>query len=62
MTFLTAFLLFDFYGAAGWSGAGPISHRMSVVSVCLIAPLMLLVSWCLVERHLVRPQLAVSPR
>jgi hypothetical protein len=42
---LTAFLLFGFYGAAGWSGGGPISHRMSVISVCGIAPLMMLVGW-----------------
>ncbi len=36
---LTAFALFDFYGAAGWTGGGPVSHTLSVVSVCVIAPL-----------------------
>jgi len=36
---LTAFVLFDFYGAAGWSDGGPVSHRMSVLSVCVAAPL-----------------------
>ena len=36
---LTAFLLFGFYGAAGWSDVGPIAHRMSVISSCGVAPL-----------------------
>lgn len=44
MTILTAFILFDFYGAAGWADGGPISHRMSVVSVCIVAPLAALVT------------------
>ncbi len=37
---LTALILFDFYGAAGWASGGPVSHRMSVISVCVIAPTM----------------------
>lgn len=36
---LTAFVLFAFYGAAGWADGGPVSHTLSVVSVCVIAPL-----------------------
>jgi hypothetical protein len=39
MAALTAFVLFDFYGAAGWSDGGPVSHRLSVISVCMVAPL-----------------------
>lgn len=39
MAVLTAFVLFDFYGAAGWSSSGPISHTLSVVSVCVVAPI-----------------------
>ena len=48
---LTAFVLFDFYGAAGWAEGGPVSHRMSVVSVCCVAPLMALLSiWLAMKR------------
>lgn len=47
---ITAFALFAFYGAAGWSDGGPVSHQMSVVSVCVFAPLMMLVGWFLVQR------------
>jgi hypothetical protein len=36
---LTAFILFDFYGAAGWADGGRIAHKMSVISVCIVAPL-----------------------
>ena len=36
----TSLFLFGFYGAAGWTGGGLIAHRISVVSVCVIAPLM----------------------
>jgi len=42
MALLTAMALFGFYGAAGLSSGGPISHQMSVVTVCVIAPLMML--------------------
>jgi hypothetical protein len=44
LAILTAFILFDFYGAAGWAEGGPISHWMSVVSVCVIAPLAAILS------------------
>ena len=37
---VTALFLFAFYGAAGWSQSGSVAHRMSVVSVCLVAPVM----------------------
>ncbi len=39
MAVLTASILFDFYGAAGWAEGGPTSHRLSVISVCMVAPL-----------------------
>jgi hypothetical protein len=41
MSILTALFLFDCYGAAGLAGGGggPISHRMSLISVCVIGPL-----------------------
>jgi hypothetical protein len=48
---LTAFVLFDFYGAAGWAEGGPISHTMSVVSVIVVAPLMAVVGVILVVRR-----------
>jgi hypothetical protein len=41
---LTAFVLFDFYGAAGWAEGGQISHQMSVISVFIMAPLAALLS------------------
>lgn len=49
-TLLTAFVMFCFYGAAGWSDAGPVSHQLSVISVCVMFPLMAALSWWLVER------------
>lgn len=48
---LTAFSLFGFYGAAGWSDGGAISHLMSVISVCVVAPLMMLVGWFTAQRQ-----------
>lgn len=39
---LTAGLLFAFYGAAGWADGGTIAHTMSVVSVCVVAPVVAL--------------------
>jgi hypothetical protein len=48
---LTAFVLFGFYGAAGWSEGGPISHRMSVVSVCIVAPLAALLTALLAKKQ-----------
>ncbi len=40
---LTALVLFCFYGAAGLAGGGPISRRMSMISVFVIAPTMVCV-------------------
>jgi hypothetical protein len=40
MAAVTAFALFAFDGAAGL-GSGPVSHRMSVVSACVVAPVMM---------------------
>ena len=52
---LTAFLFFAFYGAAGWSDGGPVSHRMSVVSVLVVAPLAMIVSGVLLARKTTNP-------
>ncbi len=41
---LTSFALFCFYGAAGWSDGGPVSHRFSALSVCVLFPVMTVVS------------------
>lgn len=41
---LTAAALFAFYGAAGWSEGGPVSHRLSVFSVTILAPAMALLT------------------
>ncbi len=51
---LTSLILFDFYGAAGWTDGGPISHQMSIVSVCIVAPLIAILSGIFAGR-------AVSP-
>ncbi len=51
MAVLTAFVLFDFYGAAGWADGGPVSHRMSVISVGVVAPLMAALGIWLVTRR-----------
>jgi hypothetical protein len=51
LAILTAFILFDFYGAAGWADGGPVSHRMSVVSVCIVAPLVAVLSSYLASRR-----------
>jgi hypothetical protein len=50
LALLTAFILFDFYGAAGWVEGGPISHKMSVLSVCVVAPIMAVVGVLLTMR------------
>jgi len=55
LALLTAFVLFDFYGAAGWAEGGPISHKMSVLSVCVVAPLMAVVGLILALR---RPEIS----
>lgn len=44
MAVLTAAFLFAFYGAAGWSDGGVIAHRMSLVSVCVVAPVVALLT------------------
>jgi hypothetical protein len=51
LVFLTAFAIFGFYGAAGWSyKSGAVSHRLSVTSVCLFVPLMTLAGWLLTNQ------------
>jgi hypothetical protein len=57
---LTAFVLFCFYGAAGWFEGGPTSHMISVVSVCAVFPLMTLIGRVLVRRNSISES-AVSP-
>ena len=47
---LTTFVLFCFYGGAGYSESGPISHMISVVSVCVFFPLTTLFGGVLVCR------------
>jgi hypothetical protein len=46
---LTAFALFGFYGAAGLLEGGPISHRLSVISVGVCFPLMAVLTGMLVR-------------
>lgn len=50
MVILTALLLFGFYGSAGLSDAGPISHLMSVICVSVVAPAAMFAEWFLVRR------------
>lgn len=52
LVFLTAFIVFGFYGAAGWSGYGSVSHSISVVSVYAFTPLMMFAGWRLTNRGL----------
>ena len=47
---LTGFVLFGFYGAAGLPEGGSISYRISLVSVCVLLPLVTLATWFLVRR------------
>ena len=51
VAFLTAFAVFGFYGAAGWFEGGPISHRFSVISVCVFLPVMAVLGGILVRRE-----------
>jgi hypothetical protein len=51
VVFLTAFAIFGFYGAAGWLEGGPISHRLSVISVCICFPLMAALGGMLVQHE-----------
>ena len=44
--FLTAFIIFGFYGAAGWiEDCGPESRWISIISVFAMVPLMTLFGW-----------------
>ena len=52
LVLLTAFAMFGFYGAAGWSNSGPVSHAISVISVCVLLPVMAIVGWWLTTRRL----------
>lgn len=47
---LTAWLLFSFYGAAGLLEGGPISYSLSMISVCVFFPVMVIVGGKLVQR------------
>jgi hypothetical protein len=47
---LTAFVIFAFYGSAGWvEHSGPISTHISIVSVCVVFPLIAL--WSLLRNQ-----------
>jgi len=41
---LTSFAIFGFYGAAGLLEGGPISHTLSLLSLCVLFPLLAIVS------------------
>jgi hypothetical protein len=47
---VTAWFLFSFYGAAGLLEGGPISYKLSMISVCVFFPLMTIVGGRLVQR------------
>ncbi len=51
LAILTAFVLFAFYGAAGWAEGGPISHRLSVLSVTIAFPLMAIAGAIFAQRR-----------
>lgn len=55
MAVLSAFILFGFYGAAGLVDGGPVSHRMSVFSLCVVSPLAAAISGVLLGRKPTRP-------
>jgi hypothetical protein len=40
IAFLTAFVIFGFYGAVGLIEGGPIAHGLSMISICICLPLM----------------------
>ncbi|GAB2687067.1 hypothetical protein GCM10027037_06500 [Mucilaginibacter koreensis] len=50
MVLLTAFAVFGFYGAAGWSATDPTSHHISVYSVCLLVPLATILGFWVTDR------------
>jgi hypothetical protein len=57
---LTAFVIFGFYGAAGLLEGGPISHKLSVISICICFPVMAVVGGMLVQREASTSSLRVS--
>jgi hypothetical protein len=60
LAILTAFSLFDFYGSAGWAEGGPIPHTMSVISVCIVTPLMAIWGIVIAVRDLRRKPMNAS--
>ncbi|MGZ3872801.1 MAG: hypothetical protein ACXVJD_07775 [Mucilaginibacter sp.] len=50
MATLTAFAIFGFYGAAGWSEADAVSHNISVFSVCVLLPVVIISELWLLNR------------
>jgi hypothetical protein len=50
MVMLSGFAVFGFYGAAGWSAADPVSHQISVFSVCVFVPLSIFLGFWLTDR------------
>jgi hypothetical protein len=48
---LTAFAIFGFYGAAGLLEGGPISYRLSIISISVFFPLMAVFGALLVQRE-----------
>ncbi len=54
MIILTTFIMFGFYGSAGWSEADAVSHTMSVISVCVLVPAMIIFNWWYTEKYWVR--------
>lgn len=51
MAFLPAFAVFGLYCAAGWFQGGPISHSLSVISVCICFPFMAVLGGILVQHE-----------
>jgi hypothetical protein len=47
---VTAGVLFGFYGAAGLLEGGPVSHRVSQVSVYVVLPMVIVISWLLLQQ------------
>jgi hypothetical protein len=54
MVFLTAFVLFGFYGAAGWSEPDQTSHMMSVISVFVLIPIATILGFWLTDRFWIK--------
>ena len=47
---LTALALFGFYGAAGLTGGGAIAQKMSIISVCILAPIVAILTSIFIGR------------